>query len=158
MIYNKNIPTDVLEKTIRESFSWREAMKKLNKPTKGASYQYFQIRIKKLGIDTSHFLGKAAHSGVRHTGSCKKKPWNKILINNNIKERIHSDQLRRAYNEYCVDSNKKQNCVLCGNDGHWMGEKMILHIDHIDENRGNNTPENLQFLCANCHMIKTYKK
>lgn len=158
MIYTKTIPLDILEKTIKESFSWSEAMRKLNKPTKGASYQYFQMRVKKLGIDTSHFLGKAAHSGARHTGSCKKKTWKEVLVKNNIKERIRSDQLRRSYIEYCVELNIKQKCVYCGNDGTWMGKKMILHVDHIDENRGNNTPSNLQLLCANCHTVKTYDK
>lgn len=30
-----------------------------------------------------------------------------------------------------------------------------LDVDHINENRHDNSPENLQTLCANCHRIKT---
>ena len=86
MTHTKNIPIELLTKTIKESYSWSEAMRKLNKPTKGASYQFFQNRVKKLGIDTSHFLGKASHSGERHTGSCKKKKWNKILTIYKLKD------------------------------------------------------------------------
>ena len=30
-----------------------------------------------------------------------------------------------------------------------------LDVDHIDGDRSNNHPENLQTLCANCHRLKT---
>ena len=31
-----------------------------------------------------------------------------------------------------------------------------LDLDHIDGNHKNNSPDNLQTLCANCHRLKTY--
>ncbi|NDB84204.1 MAG: HNH endonuclease [Alphaproteobacteria bacterium] len=31
-----------------------------------------------------------------------------------------------------------------------------LEVDHIDTNKSNNDPSNLQTLCANCHRYKTY--
>jgi len=44
--------------------------------------------------------------------------------------------------------NKKSYCEKCGGTER-------LEIDHIDANRSNNNPDNLQTLCNNCHIIKT---
>lgn len=42
-------------------------------------------------------------------------------------------------------------CELCGADIDWT----TLHIDHIDENKSNNTPENLRALCGPCNVFRT---
>jgi 5-methylcytosine-specific restriction endonuclease McrA len=46
----------------------------------------------------------------------------------------------------------KDSCVNCGvlNDG-----KGNIDVDHIDGNRSNNEPSNLQALCKDCHKKKT---
>jgi ssDNA-binding Zn-finger/Zn-ribbon topoisomerase 1 len=33
----------------------------------------------------------------------------------------------------------------------WNGKSIVLEIDHIDGNSENNSPENLRFICPNCH-------
>lgn len=58
--------------------------------------------------------------------SCRKKPWQKY---------------------------KKEYCEGCGFIPIWMGQ---LDVDHIDSDKQNNNPENLQTLCANCHRLKTH--
>lgn len=35
----------------------------------------------------------------------------------------------------------------------WLGQAIILEIDHIDGNNKNNERENLQGLCPNCHSL-----
>jgi len=42
-------------------------------------------------------------------------------------------------------------CDICGLNGERMGNKLTLHLDHKDGVCGNNTIENLRFLCPNCH-------
>ncbi|MDD4410854.1 MAG: HNH endonuclease signature motif containing protein [Candidatus Shapirobacteria bacterium] len=43
-------------------------------------------------------------------------------------------------------------CCVCG----FMGESCQLDVDHIDGNHKNNSIDNLQTLCANCHRLKTH--
>lgn len=33
----------------------------------------------------------------------------------------------------------------------WKGKPLKIQVEHIDGNRKNNSPENLMFLCPNCH-------
>ena len=42
-------------------------------------------------------------------------------------------------------------CVKCGNECEWMGEKIVLELDHINGNNDDNRLENLRILCPNCH-------
>lgn len=41
-------------------------------------------------------------------------------------------------------------CYECG-VSEWNVKEITLDIHHIDANHKNNLPENLQFLCPNCH-------
>lgn len=41
-------------------------------------------------------------------------------------------------------------CSIC-NLYEWCGDKIPLDIDHIDGDFRNNFPDNLRFLCPNCH-------
>lgn len=43
-------------------------------------------------------------------------------------------------------------CVRCQMK-EWLGEKLILELDHIDGDRQNNQRENLRLLCPNCHSL-----
>lgn len=47
---------------------------------------------------------------------------------------------------------KGHKCERC----HFIPEDLVqLDVDHIDGNRSNNDPSNIQTLCANCHRLKT---
>lgn len=50
--------------------------------------------------------------------------------------------LKEGYKEY--------RCECCKLDN-WMGIPISLELHHIDGNRYNNTLENFQLLCPNCH-------
>lgn len=45
------------------------------------------------------------------------------------------------------------HCERCGYDA----EPKILGVHHKDRNRNNNTPENLEMLCPNCHSLEHAK-
>ena len=48
----------------------------------------------------------------------------------------------------------KDCCEYCGFTPEVIQQ---LHLDHIDGDRANNEPSNLQTLCANCHARKTVR-
>ena len=49
--------------------------------------------------------------------------------------------------------NKKDKCEFCG---FVAIHSVQLDVDHMDGDRTNNSPSNLQTLCANCHRLKTH--
>jgi RecJ-like exonuclease len=48
---------------------------------------------------------------------------------------------------------KKDFCEACG----FPGQRAQLDVDHVDGDKANDDPSNLQTLCANCHRLKTHK-
>ena len=48
---------------------------------------------------------------------------------------------------------KKDTCNNCGLKPEY---DIVLDVDHIDGDKTNNSLENLQTLCANCHRVKTH--
>lgn len=49
------------------------------------------------------------------------------------------------------DNIKEAKCECCGLS-EWMGKPIPLELHHKDFNHHNNSLDNLQILCANCHM------
>lgn len=47
---------------------------------------------------------------------------------------------------------QESKCKTCEIDK-WMGKPICLEINHIDGNRHNNSPSNLEALCPNCHSL-----
>jgi 5-methylcytosine-specific restriction endonuclease McrA len=51
----------------------------------------------------------------------------------------------------------KYECARCSNPGTWQGERLSLHLDHINGIHNDNRLSNLRFLCPNCHALtETY--
>jgi hypothetical protein len=44
----------------------------------------------------------------------------------------------------------KNECSKCGVDS-WMGELLMIELDHIDGDSSNHELDNLRMLCPNCH-------
>ncbi len=58
--------------------------------------------------------------------------------------KIRTKLLREGY--------KKHQCESCGLK-EWLGKPIPLELHHIDGNHFNNTIENFQLLCPNCHAF-----
>ncbi len=56
---------------------------------------------------------------------------------------------RRAIKRWLVVE-RGYECEICG-IADWQRKELALELDHIDGNSDNNKPENVRFLCPNCH-------
>ena len=56
-------------------------------------------------------------------------------------------------NQYPYAVHKKDFCEHCGFKPEHISQ---LDVDHINGDRWDNEPNNLQTLCANCHRLKTH--
>ena len=65
-----------------------------------------------------------------------------------VKRRTKAWHIQHSYRKY-----KKDICQACG---FVPKHPTQLDVDHIDGNHSNNSLDNLQTLCANCHRLKTW--
>jgi len=80
----------------------------------------------------------------------------KIFCSSKCKVRAKNKRLGKyqpsSYNRKYIIF-KKDVCDFCG---FVPVNPCQLDVDHIDGDHKNNSPSNLQTLCANCHRLKTY--
>ena len=118
-------------------------------PGSGGTYQHVKGRLSQFNIDISHFPGLSYNKGKV---SSRRKSWEELLVHNpELPTRRAASQLRRALTELGRDI----RCVSCGLTNTWNGQPLQLEVDHLDSDWRNNLPENLQYLCSNCHTQKT---
>lgn len=93
----------------------------------------------KLGIDYSGNQGAKGH---------KHSPYKKGVMGYIDNPNISNARKRRGLIEEGI---KEGKCEVCGLS-EWMGKPIPLELHHKDLNHYNNSLDNLQILCANCHM------
>jgi hypothetical protein len=141
---------ELLEPLVRESTSVAQVLRKLGKKQCGGVATNVSKVIKKFGIDTSHFLGQAANCGTEHKGGSKRLHWSKILIKRrDDQQREKAVRLRRAL----IESGRQYKCENknCNIKGEWLNKQLTLQVNHKNGDWTDCTPENVEFLCPNCH-------
>ena len=139
---------DVIKEAVNQSNSFIEVLRNLGitKSHGGGTYYHIREKIKRFGIDTSHFTRRRSDANKR------KQHWSYYLTISKI--RIRSYFLRRAL----IEAGVEYKCVKCNNNGIWFDCKLRLEVDHINGDCLDNRKDNLQFLCPNCHSTKTLSK
>lgn len=139
---------ELLVEAVRSSTSLAQVIRKLGIRVAGGNYAIVQRAIAEADLDTTHFTGQS---------------WNKGLT-------LGPARPLAAYlsNEFPIQSYSLKNrlvregiftwrCNKCGGT-EWMGLPIPLELEHRDGNSKNNSLDNLELLCPNCHaQTPTYR-
>lgn len=136
--------TDILERKeeilqwISENLPKAEIMRRLN-----CSDRTLNSYLQQIGVE---YKGNQSRKGMsRSIGSGEKKTFEELSKSSTIT----SHRLRLRILEEGIKEHKCENCQLT----EWMGVPIPLQLHHIDGNHYNNSLENLQLLCPNCHSL-----
>ncbi|UYP20963.1 HNH endonuclease [Rhodococcus sp. Z13] len=135
---------EMLEEAVANSVSVAGVLRYLGAKKVGGTHTHISRRIKHFGIDTSHFRGQEDQRG---RPARPRLHWSDVLTLTAGSPRKEGRILRRALVEY----GRPLECERCGTGPQWRGSALTLHVDHIDGNPNDSRPENLRFLCPNCH-------
>ena len=98
----------------------------------GGNYANIKRKLQQLEIDTSHWTGKAWNRGEQL------KDW--------------SDYTRAGKLKPHLIKKRGNKCESCGLET-WLDFPITLEVHHIDGDKTNNSEDNLQLLCPNCHSV-----
>lgn len=124
---------------VKNSKSIAQVLRLLDLVPVGGNYQTIKQKITTLQLDTSHFTGQAWIAKGSHV-----KAFDDLTGIGAIKKRLIEER-----------GHKCEKCNL----SEWMELPVTLEMDHVNGNRCDNSRENLQLLCPNCHsQTKTWRR
>lgn len=137
-----------LVKICEQSSSYREmAMKIGYSPDGGSGIKAVKEAVEKYELNISHFTGQSHNKNIGKY----KTPIEKYL-NNETQITSHKLRVRLIREGYF-----EKKCCCCGLT-QWLGEEIPLELHHKDGDKNNNSLENLELRCPNCHYFtETYK-
>lgn len=142
-----NYSKENLEFIVKESFSLAEVIRKLGLRDVGSNYVTVKKYIDKYDLNISHFTGQRWNKG-------KTKLTDERLYSVNIEDVFGNKIPIKSYNlkeKLFSLGYKEKKCEKCGCGTEWQGEPLTLELHHMDGNHYNNSLDNLQILCPNCH-------
>lgn len=134
---------DALVKAVRESKSVADVIRYLGFDVSGGRYYAIHKLVKKLKLDTSHWVGQGHLRGKSHSWT-KKKPLSEFL-----KDGIKCNRVN-VKNRLIKEGFLKNKCSVCNIDPVWNTKPLVLVLDHINGKNNDYRISNLRLLCPNC--------
>jgi len=128
---------------VKDSFSIREVLEKLELCGTGGNYTSFHNRIERLGISTSHFRERYLFTAETRPQVPTKK-LDEILTENSNYQSYKLGKRLVSEGKFIPE------CFICKITD-WQDKPLSLHLDHINGVRTDNRIDNLRLLCPNCH-------
>ncbi len=140
---------EILSEAAKASENIAQVLRHLEMKATGYNHSHISKMLKDLEVDTSHFTGRSYN---RNRVPVNKKTWQDFLtLRTSTQPRIGREKLLRSMLEYGF----RYECSECLCPPMWYGRVLVLEIDHINGLFWDNRPENLRFLCPNCHSQQT---
>lgn len=102
--------------------------------------------VRQHGVNTDHFKGQGWNLG--QIAKNRQDAWTYLVLDG---PKISSTRLKKKLIEAGLKEDKCEDCGLA----EWLGKKLTIELDHVNECRRDCRLENLRFRCPNCHAIKT---
>lgn len=138
---------EFLAPIVAEETSVSKIVKRLGIRYSGGAYAAMKRLIQGYGIDTSHFVMRAGNFGVNHKGGFKRRIASEVLVFSESFRIERTHRIRRAM----LEIGRTEECEECGLGKVWNGRPYKLQIDHKNGVKWDNRPENVRFMCHNCH-------
>lgn len=144
------VDRDALAEAVQATDCVAGAIAAIGWPCTSNTRRRFRALVELYGLDTSHFIGGAAHIARRYPDRTRPVDYYLVLDG----PRIRSHELRLKL----IDAGMlTPECSACGGTT-WQGCPIPLELEHKNGNRYDNRLENLTLLCPNCHALTpTYR-
>lgn len=146
---------DLLGNAVAQVTTMADLLRYFDLKQSGGNHRSLWILIRQYGISTSHFTGQGWSRGKGSSGD------NRVARGASSRSRPHDEVFCQnspvLSNHTLVKRIRRQGllpyvCAVCGLS-EWLDRPIALHLDHINGvPNDNRLPENLRFLCPNCHQ------
>jgi 5-methylcytosine-specific restriction endonuclease McrA len=140
--YNSSMPYKYTDEQIiealKDSPSVAETCRRLGMRSTGSSHRALSKRIER--------LGRPKPTGFDPGATLRKTADHFLVVKSEGSNRTDAYLLVRSL----IEIGRPYECHFC-HISDWFGDPLTLQVDHEDGNGLNNQPDNLRFLCPNCH-------
>lgn len=141
-------PTE-LQKLLDESDSYADVLRKARMNAHGANPRTLKKVISEYNLDETK-LNENRHNLFTRCSEHAKKANVKYSLDDIFAGKHPGYQSSRLLERLVAEGYKNMKCERCGIID-WMGQVISFHLHHKDGDHDNNSLDNLEILCPNCH-------